>query len=234
MPDIRSHKRVLDTLTGPVERPVLRWLASRMPCWVKPDMLTGLGVAGSVLIFFSYGLSFFDHRFLWLASLGFVINWMGDSLDGTLARYRHIERPIYGFYIDHVLDVYSEVLIFLGIGLSPYVRFDFACLALIGYLALSVITFVRTCVKGEFVLSFGKLGPTEVRLIAVSANILVFVVGNPSVTVFYWTLSIYDWVAAVVIVLLFSISLATVYTQARELSRLDKGRVQNTAVKSHL
>ncbi len=230
MPDIRSHKRVLDTLTGPIERPVLRWLASRMPGWVTPDVLTAIGVLGSLTIFFSYGLTFYDRRFLWVASLGFVINWFGDSLDGTLARYRHIERPVYGFYIDHVVDVYSEMLIFLGIGLSPYVRFNLACLALIGYLSLSVMVFLRTCVKGEFVLSYGKLGPTEVRLIAICANALVYAVGNPSLRFLFWTLTVYDWVAMGVIVLLFSISIGTAFTQARSLSQLDRGGAQKTAL----
>jgi phosphatidylglycerophosphate synthase len=173
MRDIHSHKRVLDTFTGPVERPLLRWLAAHMPAWVTPDWLTAVGVIGGMVILVGYWLTGIDPNFLWLANLGFVINWFGDSLDGTLARYRHAERPIYGFYIDHAVDAYVEIMIFLGLGLSPYVRFDLACLALIGYLLLSVLVYVRTCVRGEFVISYGRLGPTEARLIAMSANTLV-------------------------------------------------------------
>ena len=219
--DIRKHKRVLNTLTGPIEKPVLIWLASRQPGWMKPDILTGIGVFGAVVTFFGYALSNYSPYFLWLATLGFVINWYGDSLDGTLARYRHIERPVYGFYIDHTTDAFSEVLLFLGLGLSPFLRFDIACLALIGYLLLSVLVYVRTCVKGEFVISYGRLGPTEVRLIAILANGLVFFIGNPSYQLSSYTISIYDVIGIVVIFLLTVISIGTTFRQARQLAALE-------------
>lgn len=221
MRDIHSHKRVLDTFTGPVERPLLRWLAAHMPAWVTPDWLTAVGVMGGMVILAGYWLTGIDPNFLWLANLGFVINWFGDSLDGTLARYRHKERPIYGFYIDHAVDAYVEIMIFLGLGLSPYVRFDLACLALIGYLLLSVLVYVRTCVRGEFVLSYGKLGPTEARLIAMSANTLVYLAGNPNLTLFGLKLTVYDWIAIGVIILIYSIALLTTFNQARQLAQAD-------------
>lgn len=235
MPDIRTHRRVLDTLTGPVERPVLHWLAARMPPWMTPDILTGIGVVGGIIIFASYGLSGLSRNFLWLASLGFVVNWFGDSLDGTLARYRKIERPVYGFYIDHAVDAYIEIMIFLGLGLSPYVRFDLACLALIGYLLLSVLVFIRTCVKGEFALSYGRLGPTEARLIAISANTLVYFIGNPFITFGPWTLTVYDWIAVFVIVLLLNIAVFTTIRQARLLAEQDiKARLEKSAPSQNL
>jgi phosphatidylglycerophosphate synthase len=230
MPDIRSHRRVLDTFTGPVERPVLQWLAAHMPSWITPDILTGIGVVGGIIIFASYGLSGLSRNFLWLASLGFVVNWFGDSLDGTLARYRKIERPVYGFYIDHAVDAYIEIMIFLGLGLSPYVRFDLACLALVGYLLLSVLVFIRTCVKGEFTLSYGRLGPTEARLIAISANTLVYFIGNPFITVGPWTLTVYDWIAVFVILLLINIAVFTTIRQGRLLAEQDtKARLEKAA-----
>jgi phosphatidylglycerophosphate synthase len=219
--DIRKHKRVLNTLTSRVEKPALIWLASRQPGWMTPDILTGIGVFGAVVTFFGYTLSNYSPYFLWLATLGFVINWYGDSLDGTLARYRKIERPVYGFYIDHTTDAFSEILLFLGLGLSPYLRFDIACLALIGYLLLSVLVYVRTCVKGEFVISYGLLGPTEVRLIAIFANALVLIIGNPVFQVFSYALSIYDAIGIVVVVVLAVISITTTLRQARLLAALD-------------
>lgn len=224
MRDIRTHQRVLDTFTGPVERPVLRWLAAHMPAWMTPDILTAIGVIGGMVILLGYWLTGVDRNFLWLVNLGFVINWFGDSLDGTLARYRRIERPVYGFYIDHAVDAYVEIMIFLGLGLSPYVRFDLAALALIGYLLLSVLVYVRTCVKGEFVISYGKLGPTEVRLLAVTANILVYWIGNPTWQMFSLTLTVYDWLVAVIILLLFGIAILTTLNQARLLARAEKER----------
>jgi len=222
MINIESHHRTLDTFTGPLERPALRWLAAHMPGWVTPDLLTGVGVIGSLVTFVGYGLTRWDKNFLWLASLGFVINWFGDSLDGTLARYRHIERPRYGFFIDHVVDTFDETLIFLGLGISPYVRFDLACLALIGYLIMSNVVFIYTCVSGEFKLSYGRLGPTEARLIAIAANALVFFIGNSIATNFLLPLTVFDWVAIGVIFILAVVILTAVVKQGRQLALLEK------------
>ena len=221
MTEIEKHHRVLDTFTGPIEKPVLLWLAARMPDWVTSDMLTGLGTLGSILIFVSYWLTNKNVNFLWLACFGFFVNWFGDSLDGTLARYRKIERPKYGFFIDHVVDAYNEVLVFLGLAVSPFVRFELATLALIGYLLLSILVYITTCVMGEFRISYGKLGPTEARLIAVSANILVFFVGNPKIKLLGVTTTVYDWLAILVIGILAIILATTTISRARSLSKLD-------------
>jgi archaetidylinositol phosphate synthase len=221
MPEIEKHTRVIDTFTGPIERPVLNWLAKNTPAWVTPDTLTLIGVFGAVITFVGYCLTNLDHSFLWLATLGFVINWFGDSLDGTLARQRKIERPRYGFYIDHAVDAFNEILLFLGLGFSPFVRFDLACLALVGYLLLSILVYLRTCVKGEFTISYGKLGPTEARLIAIAANTAVFFIGNPTFKFFSLNLTIYDWIATVIIIILVLICSSTTYIQSRILSRID-------------
>ena len=222
MSDIRKHKRVNDILLGPLERPALLWLSAHMPAWVTPDILTAVGVIGALVIFTGYVLTNLHPGFLWLASLGFVINWFGDSLDGSLARYRKIERPQYGFFIDHVVDAANEVIIFLGLGLSPYVRFDLACLALIGYLMLSVLVYIRTCVKGEFVISYQGLGPTEVRVLAIIANTLIFLLGNPLLTITNITLTVYDWLVILVIALLAIIFVVSAVNQARVLSKVDR------------
>ena len=221
MSEIEKHHRILDTFTGPIEKPVLLWLAARMPDWVTSDFLTGIGTLGSIIIFVSYWLTNKNVYFLWLACFGFFVNWFGDSMDGTLARYRKIERPKYGFFIDHVVDAYNEVLVFLGLAVSPFVRFELATLALIGYLLLSILVYITTCVMGEFRISYGKLGPTEARLIAVSANILVFFVGNPKIRLLGITTTIYDWLAIVVIGILAIILATTTVSRARSLSELD-------------
>ena len=215
-----SHKRINDILLGPLERPALQWLAARMPRWVNPDILTGIGLLGSVLIFFSYWLTSITAHFLWLASLGLVINWFGDSLDGTLARYRKIERPKYGFFIDHTVDVVSTLLVVFGLGLSPYVRFEIACLALIGYLVMSVFVYIRTYVEGVFKISYGRFGPTEVRLIVIIANTIIYFLGNPTVALPFGVLSIYDLIAAIVAIILTVIFLVSTISQARELAKL--------------
>src|SRR5512143_1785829 len=174
MGDIAEHERVNDILLGPLERPALRWLAAHMPLWVSPDLCTAVGVLGALGIMVSYGLSGLNHNFLWLASAFFVVNWFGDSLDGTLARYRHIERPIYGFFLDHTVDAVTEVMIFLGLGLTPHISFVAASLALVAYLLLSVLVYVRTSAVGEFKLSYGKLGPTEIRVLAMLLNAYMY------------------------------------------------------------
>jgi len=113
------HTRVNHGLLTPLERPALAWLSERMPAWVSPDLLTALGFLGSLVIFAGYVLTSIDVRFMWLASFGLVINWFGDSLDGTLARFRKIERPRYGYFIDHAVDSVAEALVFIGLGFLP-------------------------------------------------------------------------------------------------------------------
>jgi archaetidylinositol phosphate synthase len=174
MTQINNQRRVNDILLGPLERPTLKWLAAHMPAWVTPDTCTIIGVLGSLGVAASYLLTFYDRNFLWLASLGFIVNWLGDSLDGTLARHRHIERPIYGFFIDHTIDAFSVSIIVLALGLTPYVTLTVACLMLIAYLLLSVLVFVRTSAVGEFKISYSKLGPTEIRVFAILLNTAMY------------------------------------------------------------
>lgn len=173
MSDIKQHKRVNQMLLGPLERPALQWMAAHSPAWVTPDFLTGLGVVGSLMCFGGYWLSGGSKWWLLLACAGFFVNWVGDSLDGTLARYRKIERPKFGFYIDHTVDAVTEFLTIIGIGMSPYLRLDIAAFAMIGYLLMSVHVYVRTCVDGVFKISYGTFGPTEMRVIIVLVNIAI-------------------------------------------------------------
>lgn len=232
MRDIQKHNRVNDILLGPLERPALKWLAAHMPAWVKPDTCTIIGVIGALIILVSYALSSYDRNFLWLASLGFVINWFGDSLDGTLARYRHIERPIYGFYIDHTVDAVNEVMIILGLGLTPFIGFDIASLTLIGYLLLSLLVFIRTCVVGEFKISYGRLGPTEIRVLAIMLNTAMYFGGVQVLTLQLGGLgevefNPYNVIVGVVAVALFAFFLSTATQEAIRLGKLDQGKNQD-------
>ena len=219
--DIQEHKRINDILLGPLERPALHWLARNMPGWVTPDLLTAVGFVGSLIALAGYALSSFDPLFLWIASVGFIINWFGDSLDGTLARYRHIERPIYGFYIDHSMDIVTEALFFIGLGISPYVRFDVALLALIGYFMISNLVYIQTCVMGEFRISYAGLGPTEVRVLAIAANTAIFFAGNPQIKILGISNTVFDWLVIAVIILLYTIFTASWIINARKLKGAD-------------
>ena len=216
-----DHKRVNDILLGPLERPALQWLATHMPGWMTPDKLTLIGVFGSVVILAGYLLTNVDGAFVWLASIGFVINWFGDSLDGTLARYRKIERPQYGFFVDHTVDSFSYLLVFGGLGLSIYVSFNAAMLALVGYLMMSLFIYVDTYVTGRFKISYGRFGPTEVRALAVLLNIAFFVFGAPPIEMPYGEAPVYDIAVLAVAGILILIFVVSTIRRANELSDID-------------
>jgi len=219
---IEKHKRVNDILLAPLERPALAYLVRIMPRWVTPDMLTLFGFLAGILIGVSYLLTNLNKNFLWLADLGFILNWFGDSLDGNLARYRKIERPRYGFFIDHAVDIITEVFIFLGLALSPLVDFKIAILALIAYLCMTNLVFLITSVEGVFQISYGRLGPTEARVIAMSANTLIYFMGNPQVQLPFGTVSLYNLIVIGVIILLVSFFSFTTITHGIALSHSDQ------------
>ena len=222
MENTKTHQRINDILLASLERPALNWLVARMPVWINPDILTGIGIFGAVIICGSYCLSNQHFEFLWLASLGFVINWFGDSLDGNLARYRHIERPKYGFFVDHTVDSFNEVLIVIGLGLSPYVSFNIACLGLIGYLLMSVLVYIRTYVDGIFQLSYGKFGPTEVRVILILLNTTMYFAGNPQIKLPLGFNTIYDLPIAMIALVLFMLYVVGSIKGAIALAQLEE------------
>ncbi len=216
-----QHTRENDSLLGPIEIPALKWLSAHMPKTITPNMMTVLGVIASVIIFFSYWMTVYSSNFLWLASFGLVLNWFGDSLDGNLARFRHIEKPKFGFFIDHTVDTLSEILIGVGIGLSPYVRLDFALLAIISYLLMSVFVYITTYVKGVFKISYSKVGPTEIRLMLITANTFIYFAGNLKIELFIIRASIYDTLAILISLTLFCLYVTLIIKQGIELSKLE-------------
>ncbi len=159
------------------ERQLLTWLCGRLPLSVTPDHLTALSVVGAVVVLASYVGTRQSPAFLWLASLGFVLNWFGDSLDGSLARYRGIERPSYGYFLDHTIDALNNLLMMIGLGATPFVRMDVALFALVGYYLLCIYVFINNHLSGVFQLSFLGCGPTELRLCLVAINTAVFFYG---------------------------------------------------------
>ncbi len=162
-----SSERIQTSILSRGEKKLLVWLAQKQPRWVTSDFLTFVGVAGAVLATVGGLLSRIDAEYLWITSFGLAVNWYGDSLDGTLARIRDTQRPVYGFFIDHTLDALATCFVCVGLGLSPMIRLDVALLMLAGYLCLSIYTYVCTIIINEFRLTYGKLGPTEVRILLV-------------------------------------------------------------------
>jgi archaetidylinositol phosphate synthase len=155
------------------EARVLEWIARRLPAWVMPDHLTALGVVAALGIAAAYLLSNGAEVWLWAASALLVLHWLGDSLDGTLARVRKIERPTYGYYLDHLVDALATALIGLGLGLSPYMLLSVGLVIVIAYLMLSINTYLETYAFGVFTLGYGRIGPTEVRILLIGLNTLL-------------------------------------------------------------
>jgi archaetidylinositol phosphate synthase len=155
------------------EARVLGWIARRLPAAIKPDHLTALGVLAAIGIAAAYVLSNGDSAWLWAASGLLVLHWLGDSLDGTLARVRRSERPRYGYYLDHLVDAFATAAIGVGLGLSPYMLLAVGLAIVVVYLILSINTYLETQALGVFTLGYGRFGPTEARLALIGVNTLL-------------------------------------------------------------
>lgn len=169
--------RIQENLLARNERRLLTAICERLPSWVTPDKLTSLGLVGGFLIGLGYVLSKYNPAWLWLSVFAYFLHWFGDSLDGSLARFRKIERPRFGYFIDHSVDVIGTLMIIGGLGLSPYVRFDIAMIALVGYFMMSIHAFLAARILGELKLSYVAAGPTELRLLLIALTIAMFVGG---------------------------------------------------------
>ena len=163
--------RVQRSLVAQVEKRALVWMAERTPEWISPDHLTVLGFLAQVLAGASYALASANRGWL-LAGIGFLaLNWLGDSLDGTLARVRQQQRPRYGFYVDHIVDSFGALALMGGLALSGYMHPYIAIGLLVGFLLLSIQTYLATYTLGEFRLSFWSFGPTELRILLAVGNL---------------------------------------------------------------
>jgi phosphatidylglycerophosphate synthase len=174
--------RELTFLLAVPEKQLLQAIARRVPRRLRPNDFTLLGVLSATAAGAAYALARHHPAWLWVASAFLALQWLGDSLDGTLARVRKTERPRYGYYLDHVTDAYSTAVIGLGIGLSHYVHVGLALGLVVLYLVLSINVYLETQVLGTFKLGYGLLGPTEVRLILIGAN-AVLALGLAIVTI---------------------------------------------------
>ncbi len=225
---VKQAQRIQTSLLNGVERKALVWMSERMPRWVTSDMLSGVGFVGALIIAAGYMLSDININFLWLSSFGFVVHWFGDSMDGSLARVRKTQRPLYGFYLDHTLDVITEFIMFAGAGLSALVRFDIALLAFIAYLMLTLNVTINSHLKGEFRLTYAKLGPTEFRIIMIIVNTLLIYIRPLREFSTVWNIGSHslimsglDIIALGIFALLMIIYLVTVWGDLRDYARRD-------------
>ncbi len=170
-PEFRSAARVHQALTAAAEKRALIWMAQHAPAWINSDHLTLLGFLAQFLTGVSYALSGWNRWMLLAATACIALNWLGDSLDGTLARVRNRQRPRYGFYVDHVIDTFGALFLTGGLALSGYVHPAIAIGMLVAFLMLSIEVYLATYVFGSFHLSFWKFGPTEIRMLLAIGNV---------------------------------------------------------------
>ena len=186
------------------EKRLLIKMASRIPRRILPDDLTIIGIIAAVAIAVCWGFSNNSRYFLLATPPLLLLHWLGDSLDGTLARVRKITRPRYGYYLDHLTDAFSTIIIGVGIGSSPYLYFSFAAGAIIAYLVLSINVYLEGEVFGRFDIGYGQLGPTEMRLFLAALAVILFAVGPLPVTIFGLSMPVLNLVVAAVIVYMFA------------------------------
>jgi phosphatidylglycerophosphate synthase len=172
---VRDHRSLL---AGPEKR-LLIHIAGRLPARIHSDHLTGLALAAMGLAGAGFALARWDVRALWLVVLGLALNWFGDSLDGTLARVRRHERPRFGFYVDHVVDIVGITLLLSGLAASGFMTSSIALGLLVAYLLVSGEVFLATAVRGVFTMSFAGVGPTELRILLAVGTIALM--GDPQV-----------------------------------------------------
>jgi phosphatidylglycerophosphate synthase len=207
-------------LAAPEAR-ALQWIAARLPRRVMPDHLTALGVVAAAGIAAAYALSNHGDVWLWVASGLLVVHWLGDSLDGTLARVRRTERPRYGYYLDHLVDAIATAMIGIGLGLSPHLLLATGLLVVVAYLVLSINTYLETQSLGVFSLGYGRLGPTEARVGLIALNAAMALGAPLQFTLLGVGVSVLDVVALAAVVAMLVAVVVRAVRNLRELAALE-------------
>lgn len=204
----RDNKRLLSSWLTPLEKPTLVWMARRMPDAVHSDHMTLLAFAAMLLAGVSYAFSGQEPQLLHLVNLGLFLHWLGDSLDGTLARVRNRLRPRYGFYVDHILDCFSVTLLMGGLAVSGWMS-PWAALSLLAvFLLLSINSYLAAYTLGDFKMSFWKFGPTEARLMLAVGNLSILLF-DPYIQLGGRRLLLFDvggWIAVAVMAVILVLS----------------------------
>jgi archaetidylinositol phosphate synthase len=191
--DVESFKpalRVNQALTASLEKRVLQWMAQRAPSWLSSDQLTVIGLVAQIGAGIFYALSRYNRYALLLVICCVILNWFGDSMDGTLARVRCQQRPRYGFYVDHMMDIFGSVALMCGLGLSGFVHWQTAIAMLIAFLLLSSESYLATYTLSRFQLSQGIFGPTEIRILLIIGNLALL--HSPYSTIFGHRMLLFD------------------------------------------
>jgi phosphatidylglycerophosphate synthase len=220
-----DHERQARFVTTRFEQWFLPRVAARLPGWVLPDHLTVLGLLAATGIALAYLASNRDLAWLWAANGFLVVHWFGDSLDGTLARVRRIQRPRYGFYLDHIADAYATTAIGLGLGWSPFMLLGVALAIVVAYLVLSINVYLETYVFGKFRYGYGILGPTEARILLIGLNLIVLLVGPLEFTVRGIEATVFDVAGAIGCLGMAALLTTRVGRNLRALAKLEPANV---------
>lgn len=183
-------QRVNRSLTAAAEKRLLVWMARRAPQWITSDRLTLLGLGAQIGAGICYALARHNHLTLVLACVCVALNWLGDSLDGTLARVRQQQRPRYGFYVDHMVDIFGAAALMAGLALSGLLHEATAAALLAAFLLLAGESYLATYTLGRFEMSQGFFGPTEIRILLVMGTLRAL--GSPYVRVFGHRMLLFD------------------------------------------
>ena len=186
----QTAQRVNRSLTAEIEKRALVWMAEHAPAWLTSDQLTLLGLSAQIAAGVCYALSRYNRYALLLAIVCIALNWLGDSLDGTLARVRRQQRPRYGFYVDHMVDIFGSVALMAGLACSGFLHWQTAIAMLIGFLLLSSESYLATYTLSRFHMSQGFFGPTEIRILLVIGNLALL--HNPYATLFGQRFLLFD------------------------------------------
>ncbi|MGI9165525.1 MAG: CDP-alcohol phosphatidyltransferase family protein [Pyrinomonadaceae bacterium] len=218
--DFQDARREQTSVLAPLERTALRGLARRMPAWVNSDHLSLLGLVSMFLAGVGYALSRQNPLMLHLVNLFIFLNWFGDSLDGTLARYRDRQRPRYGFYVDHIIDTFGTMFLIFGLALSGYMTERVAAATLIVFLMLAINSYLAAYSLGIFKISQWKMGPTEMRLLLIIGNI--FLIYRPHTRIFGHQYLLYDVGGVIAIVWMAMVLVASSIKNTRALYVLER------------
>jgi len=189
-PAFQNAQRVNRALTARMEKRALQWMAERAPRWMSSDQLTLLGLAAQIAAGACYALARWERRALLVAIVCLALNWLGDSLDGTLARVRRQERPRYGFYVDHMVDILGAVALICGLGASGLLHWATAMAMLIAFLVLASESYLATYTLSRFQLSQGVFGPTEIRILLALGTLAAL--RSPYSTIFGHRMLLFD------------------------------------------
>ena len=184
------------------------------------DQLTVLGLLAMVAAGAGYALTRYDPRWLHAVNVFLVVNWFGDSLDGTLARYRNRLRPRYGFYVDHIVDMYAFLALLSGLALSPYMSRSVAFGLLVVYYMLSIHIYLSTYTEGVFKIAYGKVGGTELRLIMIAGNLVLLI--YPRVTIAGRSYALYDVAGTIAMAAMAVALVASTVRSTRRLYALER------------